>query len=437
MRDKLLTDIFFLNYIIITTIKDNNMFGLLGTIDTVKISYQTVIPTEISLANFEQTDSEQLQLEQLTAKFTPKEISHIHQILTAVSNPQQIIADHKNFNYSGRIDWQNPQAPAFGYPGTAVKFKFTGTSLQIELSEDNWGDANFIDVYLDDNPQPITIELKRQSLNGQPVIYNVAEGLENKVHNAVLIKRTDYVTGEFNFHSIIIDGEILPAEPDSQRTIEVYGDSISSGSTVEYEGTGVQDPEGDNRYLSNAYYSYASILARHYDAELSIVAQSGISLVNGFGYWHTSWRNGVGAEAIYDKVKPLPDAATWNFNNYTPDLVIIAYGQNDSGTIEIDKDMSSQEWKENYKKLLVNLRTQYPNAYFVGMFPNMFHNPEWDVYLTEAIAEYSAEENDQRVFSLIHKQVTPGHPRISEQKLMADTLIKFIDQTLTKHGFSW
>ncbi|MGL5831741.1 MAG: SGNH/GDSL hydrolase family protein [Waterburya sp.] len=413
------------------------MFGLLGTIDTVKISYQTVIPTEISLANFEQTNSEKLQLKQLTAKFTPKEILNTHQILTAVSNPQKITANNENFNYSGRIDWQNPQAPAFGYPGTAVKFKFTGTSLQIELSEDNWGDANFIDVYLDDNPQPITIELKRELLNGEPVIYNVAEGLENKVHNAVLIKRTDYVTGEFNFHSIIIDGEILAAEPDSQRTIEVYGDSISSGATVEYEGTGVPDPEGDNRYLSNAYYSYGAILARHYNAELSLVAQSGISLVNGFGYWNTFWNNGVGAEAIYDKVKPLPDAATWNFNNYTPDLIIIAYGQNDSGTIEIDKDISSQEWKEHYKKLLINLRTQYPNAYFIGMFPNMFHDPKWDNYLTEAIAEYRSENNDQRVFSLIHQQVTPGHPRISEQQLMADTLTRFIDQTLTKHGFKW
>jgi hypothetical protein len=67
----------------------------------------------------------------------------------------------------------------------------------------------------------------------------------------------------------------------------------------------------------------------------------------------------------------------------------------------------------------------------------MFHDSQWDAYVKEAIAEYSAEENDQRVFSLIHKQVTPGHPRISEQQLMADTLTEFIDQTLTKQGFNW
>jgi lysophospholipase L1-like esterase len=392
------------------------MFGLLGTIDAAKILHQVVIPTEILMsANFDKSTEVKSQA-----------------IIAQVSNPQKISADNKNFNYSGRINWENPQAPAFAYPGTAVKFKFTGTSLKVELSEDNWGETNYVDVYLDDNSQPITIELQQES-NGTAVIYDIAEGLENKVHNAVLVKRNDYVTGEFNFYGIIIDGEILAAEPDSQRTIEVYGDSISSGIAVEYEGTRVQDPEGDNNHLDNAYYSYASMLARHYNAELSIVAQAGVSLVNGYGYWN----NGVGAEVIYDKVKPLPDAATWDFNNYTPDLVIIAYGQNDSGTIEIGKDLSTQEWKERYKQLLANLRSKYPNAYFIGMIPNMFHDSQWDTYVKEAIAEYSAENNDKRVFSLIHQQVTPGHPRISEQKLMADTLIRFIDQTLTKQGFNW
>jgi lysophospholipase L1-like esterase len=413
------------------------MFSLFGTIDPVKISHQVIYPVQIENLSFE-IQGQKSEVEKFHGTSVQRSLFiPNHQIADAVSNPQKINADNENFNYSGRIDWKDPQAPAFGYPGTAVKFKFTGTSLKVELSEDNWGETNYVDVYLDDNPEPITIELQRDLFNGQPVVYDIAEGLENKVHNAVLVKRNDYVTGEFNFHGIIIDGEILAAEPDSQRTIEVYGDSISSGIAVEYEGTGVQDPEGNNNHLDNAYYSYASMLARHYNAELSIVAQAGVPLVNGYGYWNKFWHNGVGAEAIYDKVKPLPDATTWNFNKYTPDLVIIAYGQNDSGTIEIDKDLSSQEWKERYKQLLANLRRQYPNAYFIGMIPNMFHDSKWDAYVKEAIAEYSKEQNDKRVFSLIHQQVTPGHPRISEQKLMADTLIKFIDQTLTKHGFSW
>ena len=344
---------------------------------------------------------------------------------------QKFTADNANFNYSGRVNWQDPQAPAFSFPGRVVEFRFTGTSLKLELSEDKWGDGNYLDIYLDGNPNPKTIELKPGG--SQPIIYDVAEGLENKVHQAVIVKRNDYITGEFNFHGIIIDGQLRSPNPDSPRKIEVYGDSISAGAAVEYEATGVGDPEGNNNHLSNAYYSYASILARNYDAELSLVAQSGASLMDGFGFWH----RGTGAESFYNKLKPLKDSPEWDFTNYHPDLVIIALGQNDSGSIRIGKDVSAETWKKHYKQLLANLRAKYPDTYFIGMFPNMYHDRAWDNYLTEAIAEYREEYNDDRVFSLIHQQVTPGHPRISEQQQMSDALTEFIDTTLVENGFNW
>lgn len=354
------------------------------------------------------------------------------EIPNAVNDSQLIIPNHPHLHYSGRLDWQDPQAPSFGFPGTAVRFRFKGTNLKIELSEDNWNSGNYLDVYLDDQPTPKTIKLERNVL-GKPIIYNLAQGLADRVHQVTIIKRNDYITGEFKFHSLITDGELLPPTPKSTRTIEVYGDSISAGSIVEHPQAGVPDPEDNHDVLSNAYWSYASILARDYNAELSLVAQSGASLVDGYGYWH----RGTGMEAFYDKVKPLSNAPSWNFSHYTPDLVIIALGQNDSATIEIGKDMSAADWKQHYKQLIANLRDKYPHAYFIGMFPNMYHDPQWDGYLTEAIAEYRSEYQDHRVFSLIQPQVTPGHPRISEQQQMANALRKFIDGTLTENGFDW
>lgn len=356
------------------------------------------------------------------------------EIPDSVTNSPAILADNPYLNYSGRLDWQDPQAPSFGFPGTSVQFQFRGTSLQIELSEDNWNSGNFIDVFVDDNPTPTTIKLEVDPL-GKPIIYDLAANLTDEVHRVKIIKRNDYITGEFKFHRLITDGELMPAMPKSSRTIEVYGDSISAASIVEYPEAGMPDPEDKSTHnaLSNAYWSYGSILARNYDAEVSLVAQSGASLVDGFGFWH----NGTGMSAFYNKVKPLDEASPWNFANFTPDLVIIALGQNDSATIAIGKDMSAEDWKGHYKQLITNLRAKYPNAYFIGMFPNMYHDRTWDDYLTDAIAEYSSQSGDQRIFSLIHEQVTPGHPRISEQQQMADTLKQFIDGTLTENGFSW
>ncbi len=396
------------------------MFELLGIIDGARI-YDPICNTA-EMALVAKADNSQ-QGNSNKASLIAAEIPEFTEA--------KITADNENFNYSGRINWEKSQAPAFAYPGTAVKFKFTGTSLKVELSEDGWGGENYIDVYLNDNSQPITIQLQRNS--GNPVIYDIASGLENKVHSAVIVKRTDYVTGEFEFNSIIIDGELLPANPDSTRKIEVYGDSISAGALVEHDETGVQDPEGNNYNLYNAYHSYASILARNYDAELSLIAQSGASLIDDSGYWH----QGTGMEAFYNRLAPLDDAAIWDFTNYSPDLIIIALGQNDSSTIKIGEDMTAEAWKDRYKQFVANLRSQHPHAYFIGMFPSMYHDQKWDTYLTEAIAEYRQEYNDNRVFSLIQEQVTHGHPRISEQQKMADTLKEFIDNTLIKNGFSW
>lgn len=47
------------------------------------------------------------------------------------------------------------------------------------------------------------------------------------------------------------------------------------------------------------------------------------------------------------------------------------------------------------------------------------------------------QSDDDKVYSLIHEQITPGHPRASEQQTMADTLKNFIDGTLVEDGFQW
>jgi len=393
------------------------MWELLGLLNAASIDRQIVDVEETVLVS--QANSSRLNNDRLIAAEIPQ------------TQEQKIIPERNNLKYPGRVNWKDPQAPIFSYPGTATEFNFTGTSLKIELSEHNWGDKNYLDIYLDDNPKPVTIKLEGNW--GKPLVYDIATDLENKPHRATIVKRNDFVTGHFQLHGIITDGELLPATPLSNRKIEVYGDSISAGAATEYEQTGVQDPDGNNDVYSNGYYSYASVLARNYDADLALIAQSGASLIDGYGFWH----RGTGMEAFYNRIAPLDDAATWDFNNYQPDLVIVALGQNDSATIKLGEDMTAAEWKDRYKQFIANLRSQHPNAYFIGMFPNMYHNREWDGYLTEAIAEYRQENNDKRVFSLIHEQVTPGHPRISEQQLMADTLQEFIDGTLIEEGFNW
>jgi lysophospholipase L1-like esterase len=346
---------------------------------------------------------------------------------------QEISADNKSFQYIGRVDFTNRQAPAFGYPATGIKFKFQGKTLKLKLSDDRWGDFNYLGVYIDGNPKPVIIYLK----NGEKEsVYEVSDKLENKIHSVLLVKRTDYISGEFKFHGAIIDAgkKLLPPEPAPTRKIEIYGDSISAGGGVEYPLVGKKDPENnDCKTCTNAYLSFGAMLARNYHADLHLIAQGGISLIDGYGYWNDK----TGMESVYDKVKPLKDAQKWDFNSYIPDLVIIALGQNDSSTITLNNKITSEDWKNHYKNFILNIRKKYPKAHIICMFTNMYHDTKWDTYITQAVGEYSAKYKDKKVYSLITKAVTPGHPREIEQKAMSDSLKDLIDNTLSKNGFKW
>ncbi|MGF1539982.1 MAG: GDSL-type esterase/lipase family protein [Pleurocapsa sp.] len=345
---------------------------------------------------------------------------------------REIAADNSNFQYLGRIDRSTASSPIFAYPATACQFNFEGTTLQLKITEDNWGNHNYIGVYLDDNPEPIVIELETSS---EPRTYEVVNNLSDTQHRALMVKRTDFFTGEFSFQGIVIDHgkNLLPPDPISSRRMEVYGDSITVGGIVESDNVGEQDPPGNNKHLDNSYASFGAMLAQDYQADFHLIAQSGIALTNGYGYWF----EGTGMESVYDKYKPLPNARVWNFNNYQPDLIIIALGQNDSASVVGKEEISGEQWKKNYQKFIINLREEHPQAYFICMFPNMFHDPVWDTYLTEAVNQYRQKFPRAKVYSLITEQVTPGHPRVSEQRLMADALKNLINNTLINDGFSW
>ncbi len=44
-----------------------------------------------------------------------------------------IQADHKELQYSGRIDFSEPKAPVFVFPCTSVHMRFTGATLKAHV----------------------------------------------------------------------------------------------------------------------------------------------------------------------------------------------------------------------------------------------------------------------------------------------------------------
>lgn len=88
----------------------------------------------------------------------------------------------------------------------------------------------------------------------------------------------------------------------------------------------------------------------------------------------------------------------WDFENYTPDVVFFAVGQNDPHNeghedFDITDPDYRAKWKNAYKSIILDLRSKYPNATFVLLLTVLCHGEEWD----KAVDEIANELNDEKI----------------------------------------
>lgn len=171
------------------------------------------------------------------------------------------------------------------------------------------------------------------------------------------------------------DLELLPCAPLPFRRIEVYGDSVSAGEVSEaVDYCGQPDPVHNGEY-SNSYYSYAWLTARKLGARLHDIAQGGIALTDGIGYFMEPEQKGM--ESIFDKIQYQPQLLgqfpeelgrggdlqrplEWDFSQYRPQVVILAVGQNDAHPNDFcGEDYEGEQaavWRERYGAMVRRLR---------------------------------------------------------------------------------
>lgn len=339
---------------------------------------------------------------------------------------QEVAFDHKELVYSGRIDRRDKKHPEFIFPASSLQFRFFGCKavLILENRHNYW--KNYVGAIVDG-------EQKSWLLNqeGQTEILLLDEEKE-KEHEILFFKRQDSCH-EIKLCALFLskNGRILSAPLKPKRKLEVYGDSVSAGEVSEaVEYIGKADPEHQGEY-SNSWYSYAWITARKLQAELHDIAQGGIALMDGTGWFYAP--DSIGMETIWDQMHYHPafgKRVSWDFSAYTPDVVIIAIGQNDSHPVDYMKaDIAGEKailWRKRYRKFLERLRKQYPNAYLICCTTLLIHDIAWDT----SIEQVCQELEDRRIRYFPFQRVgkgTPGHLRISEAEEMAEELAIYIE----------
>lgn len=339
----------------------------------------------------------------------------------------RIWPDHEKLQYSGRIDWQDPKGPVFVFPCTSVRMRFTGETLNITVKNQKAYWENYLGCILDGEQTKLCLPD-----HGEGVIEIPVKPADGGVHEVLLFKRQD-ACHEVTFLGFeLADGaEILDPPQRPERRIEVYGDSVSAGEVSEaVEYTGKADPEHNGEY-SNSWYSYAWLTARKLGAQIHDIAQGGIALLDGTGWFNAP--DYIGMETVWKKVHYQPafgPASEWDFSEYTPQAVVVAIGQNDSHPEDYMKEAYEGErgarWREAYRRLLDSIRGTYPEAWIICITTLLEHDPSWD----RAIDEVCRVAGDERIRHYLFRRNgrgTPGHLRIPEAEEMAQELSAYIE----------
>ena len=200
---------------------------------------------------------------------------------------------------------------------------------------------------------------------------------------------------------------------------------------VDYVGKA--DPVHNGEF-SNSWYSYAWMTARKLNAKLHNISQGGIALLDGTGYFGAPGYLGV--ESCYDKIQYLPDLGEvkqWDFSRYTPDVVVVAIGQNDAhpdNYMPADYDgVKAKRWRERYEWLIRRLMQLYPEAKIVLATTILMHDAAWD----RAIDDVCRRIASGRVHHFLYKRNgagTPGHIRIPEAQEMSEELAAYIQRIM-------
>jgi hypothetical protein len=324
--------------------------------------------------------------------------------------------------YEGRVFF-GARAAEFAWPGISAGLMFRGRSVSAVLSDEDT--TVFYNVILDDS-----VVFKFRVSKGKQS-YQLFSDLVSSVHKVQVFKRTDWFKGSTMFYGFETSGEtqLLLPPPAKLRRMEFYGNSIACGLAVEDTNA----IESGNKAFENSYLSYTALTARHFDAGYSCIAKGGIGLMLGLVPY-------VMPE-VYDRVGPSIDFAKWDFSKYTPDIVVINLFQNDSWLIKMPghDDFVKRFGKKTptdsfivaaYKNFVSSLRNKYPAAHIICTLGSMDVTKEgspWPGYVLKALEELK----DAKVYSHFFKyKDSPGHPRIAEQKEMADSLIGFIEKNI-------
>ena len=191
-------------------------------------------------------------------------------------------------------------------------------------------------------------------------------------YHTVRVERANKVgEGNMRITSIEFNGTLKrPQTNAGALNIEVLGDSISEGIGTGTSSDKAWDSAGGG---DNAYYSYAAVMGRELNANLSVVAYAGkaIKEVREECYPYIG-HGGVG---------------NYNFSAANQkDVVVINLGTNGAYNVNTRNDDTDDDIKNEAIALMTEVRKNNPNAYIIWVYGMMAPNQEHFAAYEDAVS---------------------------------------------------
>lgn len=279
-------------------------------------------------------------------------------------------ADDAGILYTGRVDFTNPKAVRFDWPGIIISANFEGPAIGARITDGN----NDYNIFIDGKPEGVLVTM--------PGIkeYTLADKLSAGVHELALSRRTEGYQGMAVFEGLLLDkgAKLMPPPARPGHRIEFIGDSITVGFGV--EGPGIKCPS--EREFKNNWKAFSAVASRELGAEYHIVAISGRGLVKDWG--EKTSQSAEPMPIFFDRTLQNDAKLKWDFKSWTPDAVVINLGTNDYSAPPYPDE---EVFVKAYEKLINTVREKYPEAHiFVCNGPAQ--SPPFEKYLAQVLASF-------------------------------------------------
>jgi len=324
----------------------------------------------------------------------------------------RIPAADARFRYEGRFDFSDSNAPVIVWQASRISLDFEGNTLGL-LFDDAKGQCYF-NAEVDGSNTVIEIR------EGKPVTPATLAGFGPGRHHLALFKRSEADAGTVHFRGVeLAAGEKAwaPPPPVYRLRMEFFGDSITVGACNEDGDT----DQWDNRHTHNAALSYVALTANAFSADYRNIAVSGMGIATG-------WVDRKAGE-VWDKTYPNPASPRANLTQWVPQVIFVNLGENDDSYPRAHGQPFPEGYTDGYIALVRAIRTASPAAHVVllrgGMYGGAQSEPlrqAWESAVTQLEAANPA------IRHFVFKHWTHNHPRVADDRIMADELIAWLKQ---------